>query len=84
MKYSRGLQTSELGGQISLGQWSFRLAFRQAWVILVVWAGSVLLEQVRTFSGNSLHPGLHHGVKDFYVLLGVDPLAPCQRRGGGA
>ncbi len=45
--------------------------------------GSVLLEHVGTFSGNSLHPGLHHGVKDLYVLLGVDPLPPCQRRGVG-
>jgi hypothetical protein len=39
MKYSKGLQSSELGSQITLGQWSFRLAFRQAWLILVVWAG---------------------------------------------
>jgi hypothetical protein len=39
MKYSKGFQSSELGGQISLEQWSFRLTFRQAWVILVVWGG---------------------------------------------
>ncbi len=39
MKYSKGFQSSELGGQISLGQWSFRLTFRQAWVILIVWTG---------------------------------------------
>ncbi len=45
--------------------------------------GSVLLEHVGTFSGNSLHPGFHHGVKDLYVLLDMDPLPPCQRRGGG-
>ncbi len=39
--------------------------------------GSVLVEHVGTFSGNSLHPGLHHGVKDFYmnVLLCIDPLS---------
>ncbi len=54
---------------------------RPGWFWLCGW-GSVLLEHVGTFSGNSLHPGLHHGVKDLYVLLGVDPLPPCQRRGG--
>jgi hypothetical protein len=38
--------------------------------------GSALLEQVWTFSSNSLHPGLHPGVKDLYVLLGID-YVPC-------
>ncbi len=36
MKWSKGLQSFELGGQISLDQWSFRLAFGQSWVILTV------------------------------------------------
>ena len=33
---SKGLQSFELGGQISLDQWSFRLAFSQSWAILAV------------------------------------------------
>ncbi len=36
MKSSNGLQSFKLGGQISLDQWSFRLAFRQSWAILAV------------------------------------------------
>ncbi len=39
MKEYKGLKSSELGGQISLGQWFFRLALIPSWVILVVWAG---------------------------------------------
>ncbi len=43
MKKSKGLQSGELGGQISLGQWSFttfRLACNQSWVILALCAGA--------------------------------------------
>jgi hypothetical protein len=38
--YSKGLQPSELGGQISFDKWFFRLAagLQPAWVILAVWA----------------------------------------------
>jgi hypothetical protein len=83
MKYSKGFQSSELGGQISLGQWSFRLAFRcsPGWFWLCG-QGSVLLEHVGTFSGNSLHLGLHQGVQNLYVLLGVDHLCPISKKWG--
>ena len=40
------------------------------------------LEHIGTFSGNSLHPGLHQGVKDLYVLLGVDHLCPISKKWG--
>jgi hypothetical protein len=33
---TKGLQSFELGGQISLDQWSFRLAFSQSWAILAM------------------------------------------------
>ncbi len=36
---TKGLQSFELGGQISLDQWSFRLAFSQSWAILAVLGG---------------------------------------------
>ena len=45
--------------------------------------GSVLLEHVGRLSGNSLHPGLHHGVQDLDVLLEVDPLPLLKEVGGG-
>ncbi len=41
MKYSKGFQSSELGGQISLGQWSFRLAYRQPGWFWLCGRGSV-------------------------------------------
>ncbi len=40
------------------------------------------LEHGETFSGNSLHPGLHQGVKDLYVLPGVDHLCPILKKWG--
>ena len=40
------------------------------------------LEHGETFSGNSLHPGLHQGVKDLYVLLGVNHLCPISKKWG--
>ncbi len=46
MKWFKGLQSFELGGQISLDQWSFRLAFSQSLVILdgfwVAWPQNTL------------------------------------------
>ncbi len=33
---TKGLQSFELGGQISMDQWSFRLAFSLSWAILAV------------------------------------------------
>jgi hypothetical protein len=38
MKESKGLQSGELGGQISFYQWFFRLSVSLAWVILAMWA----------------------------------------------
>ncbi len=38
MERSKGLQSGELGGQISSDQWFSMLAFSQFWVILAVWA----------------------------------------------
>jgi len=38
MKRFKGLQSGELGGQISCDQWFSMLASSQFWVILAVWA----------------------------------------------
>ncbi len=38
MERSMGLQSSELGGQISCDQWFSMSTFSQFWVILAVWA----------------------------------------------
>jgi hypothetical protein len=38
MERSKGLQSGELGGQISCDQWFSMLAFSQFWLILALWA----------------------------------------------
>jgi len=38
MEKSKGLQSGQLGGQISFDLWFFMLAFSQSWVIFAVWA----------------------------------------------
>jgi hypothetical protein len=42
MERSKGLQSGELGGQISCDQWFSMLAFSQFWVTLAVWARKAL------------------------------------------
>jgi hypothetical protein len=37
---SKGLQSGELGGQISFDQWFFQFGLRPGWMILAVWAQS--------------------------------------------
>ncbi len=83
MKYSKGLQSSELGGQIFLGQWSFRLAFRQAWVILVVWAGlcpaGTRRDILRQQSPSRASPWCQGPL----CTARRGPSAPVSKRGGG-
>jgi hypothetical protein len=35
---SKGLQSGELGGQISFDQWFFQVGLQPGWMILAVWA----------------------------------------------
>jgi hypothetical protein len=46
---SKGLQSGELGGQISCDQWFSMLAFSQFWVILAEWARKAFSTPAKSF-----------------------------------